>query len=132
MSRAYPVEADHIVVAILSVVLDGEAPRVTTRIGELATEGHSGEPEEDWGSLSGVTIQACLERRFITPDNTHRESWVRTFVYWLMSLVHSKYPNAPEPEGCTIRSKVLARLKVCCFCIRKKSLTTGIPPMFLL
>ena len=47
-------------------------------------------------------------------------------------LVVSKYPKAPDPQGCTIRSRFFDLLKVCCFCSSQTSLTRGIPPMFLL
>ena len=50
----------------------------------------------------------------------------------LTSLVVSKYPKAPDPQGCTMRSRFFDRLKVCCFWNKKTSLATGIPPMFLL
>ena len=54
------VVADHVVVALLSVMLDGKAAGVTVAIVGTTLAGDGGEAQEDWGLLSDLVHELGL------------------------------------------------------------------------
>jgi hypothetical protein len=75
-----------------------------------------------------VTVEKRTNTGVFSPTVERKFAFVRPAT----SLVHSKYPKAPEPHGWTIRSRFFDRLKCCCFWNRNTSLARGRPPMVLL
>lgn len=125
------VETDNVIVALHGVKLNGETTGVASFIRVLTTNGDCGESDEDRSlfTYAGEEV-GFLEEIFsiFQSESDCGKHTVRESTF----LVHSKYPNAPEPQGCTIRSRFLERLKVCCFWKRNTSLATGMPPIVLL
>ena len=54
------VVSDHVVVALLGVVLDGESTWVSIAIVGSTFSSNSGESEEDWSSLANLAQEVCL------------------------------------------------------------------------
>lgn len=54
------VVADHIVVTLLGVMLDGKTTWVTVAIVSTTLSSHSGETEENWGLLANLVQELCL------------------------------------------------------------------------
>ena len=89
-------------VAFFGVELQGKAADVALGIGCTAFTGHGGETGKHLGFLP---------------------IWLKIFarVYWVMSWVTVKVPNAPEPLACMRRSGITSRTKLASFSLSHTS-----------
>ena len=85
------VVTDHIVVALLGVVLDGEATGVTVAIVGTALTSNSGEAEEDWGPLANGVHESGLAE---TSKKRQFKFVFRNFLSQLQHLIPESHQGA--------------------------------------
>ncbi len=102
------------------IEVDSKPSRVASRVWELSAKGNGTEANKDWrllaASLQKVGLaassassqylplkkkQADHQRSIYDIKESKSESKKHTLSHSCF-LVHLKYPNAPEPQGCTM------------------------------
>lgn len=101
VEKAYEVQTNDVVVSFHGVELDGEATRVSSLIREFSTKSHSGESNKG-GCLFSHSGQEVGFLRLLLVTIAVQTVCEKLTVSSVTSLVHSKYPKAPEPQGWTI------------------------------
>lgn len=101
----WEVEANHVIITFTGVELDHKTMRITWEIRELAAQRDGTKAYED-GRLP--TYFAQKERLYSFSIIGHLEKWRwKTLVYFEISCVSSKLPNAPLPQGWTMSTVTL-------------------------
>lgn len=80
------VVAYHVVVAILSVMLEGEAAGVTVAVVGSTFASHGGEAEEGWGFFADLVEELGLaETKKVTRQYKQKVIFLMPETYWVMS-----------------------------------------------